>query len=174
MKPLVVDASAGLAIILNESTRAEVERVLGAHDGPLLAPTSFWLEVVNALAGRHHFDTAGILEAVRELEELEIDAVETDRLLRMMVIDRVERDRLSAYDAAYVVLAELSGGRLLTTDRDQARAAGSRAVFVDPEGRIAEPPPPYAVEPTWPTWRGAAAYLGELRRQAAEELAAGS
>jgi predicted nucleic acid-binding protein len=172
MKPLIVDASAALAIVLHESTHNEIQRVLGMHGGPLLAPAFFWLEVVNALARRHHVDTAGILEGVRELEELSIDTVEMDRLVRMMVIDRVERDRLSAYDAAYVVLAELSGGRLLTTDRDQARAAGSRAVFVDPEGRIAEPPPPYEVEPTWPTWRGAAAYLGELRRQAAEDLAA--
>jgi hypothetical protein len=61
---------------------------------------------------------------------------------------------------------------LLTTDREQARAAGARAILVDADGRIAEPPAAYEVTPTWPSWRGAAAYLGELRRRAAEESAA--
>jgi len=66
----------------------------------------------------------------------------------------------------------MADAKLLTTDRDQARAAARRAILVDAEGQISEPPPPYEVEPSWPTWRGAAAYLGELRRQAAEESAA--
>ncbi|MEX1277584.1 MAG: type II toxin-antitoxin system VapC family toxin, partial [Chloroflexota bacterium] len=126
------------------------------------------LEVINSLIRRHGWAGGAVLEAVRELDELGISAVETEGVSRVMVIDRAERQRLTAYDAAYLVLAEIADGKVLTTDMDQARAAGRRAILVDSGGRISELPPPYEVEPTWPTWRGAAAYLGELRRRAAE------
>jgi predicted nucleic acid-binding protein len=171
MKPLVVDASAAVALIRHEAAEPEVARILDQHGGPLLVPAFFWLEVINTLIRRHGLGGAEVLEAIRELEELGIDAVETEGVARVMIIDRAERQRLTAYDAAYVVLAEVADGKVLTTDQDQARAAGRRAILVDAGGRISEPPAPYEIEPTWPTWRGAAAYLAELRRQAAEEPA---
>lgn len=168
MKPLIVDASAAVALIRHEVAEGEIRRLLGNHHGPILVPAFFWLEVINSLIRRHGFAAGAVLEAVRELEELGINSVETDAVARLMIIDRAERQRLTAYDAAYLILAETADGKVLTTDTDQARAAGRRAILVDAEGRISEPPPPYEVEPTWPTWRGAAAYLGELRRRAAE------
>jgi len=171
MKPLVVDASAAVALIRHEAAEPEVARILDQHGGPLLVPAFFWLEVINTLIRRHGLGGAEVLEAIRELEELGIEAVETEGVARVMIIDRAERQRLTAYDAAYVVLAEVADGKVLTTDQDQARAAGRRAILVDAGGRISEPPAPYEIEPTWPTWRGAAAYLAELRRQAAEEPA---
>jgi predicted nucleic acid-binding protein len=168
MKPLVLDASAAVAMIRQEDAQPEILRILDEHDGELLVPTFFWLEVINALIRRHGLPAGKVLEAVRELEELGMEAVESDRVARVMIIDSAERHRLTAYDAAYVILTEIADGKLLTTDLDQARAAGRRAMLVDAEGRISEPPAPYEVTPTWPTWRGAAAYLGELRRRAAE------
>jgi predicted nucleic acid-binding protein len=172
MRPVVLDASAALAVTLNEGAKAEILRVLDQHHGELLVPAFFWLEVPNSLLRRHGMTGSEILEAIREMEELGITAVETDRVARLMILDLAERNRLTTYDAAYVHLAEMADGKLLTTDREQARAAGRRAILVDAEGRIAEPPSAYQVTPTWPAWRGAAAYLGELRRRAAEETAA--
>jgi predicted nucleic acid-binding protein len=168
---LIVDASTAVALIRHEAAETQIARILDQHDGRLLVPAFFWLEVINALIRRHGRAGREVLEAVRELEEMGIETVETDRVARLMIIDRAERHRLTAYDAAYVILAEIADGKLLTTDRDQARSAGRRAILVDTAGRISEPPPPDEVEPTWPTWRGAASYLGELRRKAAEESA---
>jgi predicted nucleic acid-binding protein len=172
MKPIVLDASAAVALVREEAAKPEIQRILDQHDGKLLVPAFFWLEVINSLMRRHGLPASAVLEAIRELEELGITATGTDGPARLMIIDVAERQRLTAYDATYVVLAEMADGKLLTTDRDQARAAGRRAILVDAAGRISEPPPRYEIEPTWPSWRGAAAYLGELRRRAAEESAA--
>ncbi len=168
MRPLVIDASAALAVVLRQPAESEVRRILGRHDGSVLAPAFFWLEVPNSLLRRHRRTGDEAVEAIRELEELGIESVETDAHARLLILDLAERHRLTTYDAAYVVLAETADARLLTTDREQARAAGARAILVDATGRIAEPPPAYEVAATWPSWRGASAYLGELRRRAAE------
>ncbi len=170
MKPLVLDASAAVAMIREEGAQPEILRILDEHDGDLLAPAFFWLELINSLIRRHGLPAYEVLEAIRELEELGITAIETDGVARLMIIDRAERQRLTAYDAAYIVLAEIADGKVLTTDQDQARAAGRRAILVDAGGRISEPLATYEETSTWATWRGAAAYLGELRRQAAVKV----
>jgi predicted nucleic acid-binding protein len=165
---LVVDASAAIALILDEPTAREIRRILDGHRDELLVPEFFWLEVVNSLLRRHHWSSAEVLEALRELEEFGITTVETDRLGRFLMVDYAERFLLSAYDAVYVALAGTADAQILTSDRALASAAGSRAIYVDAEGRISEPPAAYEVTPTWPTWRGAASYLGQLRLRATE------
>ena len=166
MTSLVIDASCAVAVVRREHAR-EAIRPLVVSGRRLLVPGFFWLEFVNVLARRYSYTSAEVLEGVREVEELAIATVETDAIARLMVIDLVDRYRLTAYDAAYLALAESTDAQLLTTDRHLAAAAGARAILVGPDGQIAEVPPPYEVEPTWPSWRGAAAYLGELRRVAA-------
>jgi predicted nucleic acid-binding protein len=175
MSPIVADASALLRLVLPEPGRGEVRRVLveqQAAGGPILVPSSFWLEMVNTLAGTRRYSGAAVLEALATFDQIGLETRELGRAAAVLILNAVERHRLTAYDAAYLVLAEQADGRLLTADRALARAASPRAIYVDDAGAIAEPPPPYEVEPTWPTWRGAAAYLGELRRQTAEDLAA--
>ena len=167
MKSLVLDASAAVARARGEPEGDAVAAVLGQHAGALLAPEFFWLEVINALGRRHRYTGAEMLEAVRELEELGIQTVESDALARVIVIDLVERHGLSAYDAAYLGLAEAADAQLLTLDRHLAAAAGKRAILIGPEGQISDVAEPYEAEATWPRWRGAAAYLAELRRRAA-------
>lgn len=171
MTRTVIDASIAVAIVLREPAAKAIRGLLESGGSPQ-APTFFWLELTNTLARRHGYASAEILEAVRELEELGIETVETDALARLIVINLVERYGLTAYDATYLALAESTDAQLLTADRQLAAAAGQRAILIGSDDRIAEPPAPYTVEPTWPSWRGAAAYLGELRRRAAEESAA--
>ena len=167
MSALVIDASIALAVVLDEPVRDVIRRLLRKRGRPRV-PSFFWLEVINTFARRHGYASDEILEAVRELEELGIETIETDAFGRLIVIDLVERHALTAYDATYLALAESADAQLLTADRQLAVAAGPRAILVDATGRISELPPAYEVTPTWPTWRGAAAYLGELRRRAAE------
>jgi len=170
MKPLVADASALLRLVLPEPGRDEVRGVLlkrGLAGAPILVPSTLWIEVVNVMARRYRFSGAVMIEAVHELDQLGLETRDMGREWVLPVIDATERHQLTAHDAAYLVLAEATDADLLTADRELARAAGKRAIWVGPDGRKAEPPAPYEMEPTWPTWRGAATYLGELRRQAA-------
>ena len=175
MNPLVADASALLQLVLAEPGADVVGRLVATrrHGGlPTLVPMYFWLEVVNVLGRRYRLDGATVLQAIHALDRLGLESREMGRESVLQMSDLVERFALSAWDAGYLALADSTDADLVTADRELARAAGERAIWVGPGGKIAEPPAAYEVEPTWPSWRGAAAYLGELRRQAAEESAA--
>lgn len=166
MRGLVVDASAALELLRDEPGRALVQRHLRQCAGegePLLVPALFWLEVVNVLATRYRYPPASIVEAVYELEQVGIATAEVGRPGVLAVIDSVGRYGLTAYDAAYLVLAESADARLLTADVRLASVAGDRAILVRREGGVAEAPASYAAGPSWADWKGAATYLGELR-----------
>lgn len=167
MKALVVDASAALKLVRLEDGRDDVRRSIHERrlaDAPINVPGVFWLEVVNTLARRHRYAAAEVLEAVYELEQVGLATAEIGRPGTLAVIDLVERLRLSAYDAAYLALAEAGNADLLTADRRLAAAAGDRAIYVGPR-EVAEVAMGYRADPTWPTWPGAVAYLQELRRR---------
>lgn len=85
----------------------------------------------------------------------------------LLALDAMGRHGLSAYDAAYLALAESEDGELLTFDRRLAAAAGSRAMTPAPGHAIEEAPETYG--PLWATWPGAASYLRQLRVQLARQ-----
>jgi Predicted nucleic acid-binding protein, contains PIN domain len=170
---IVIDASVAVASLCVEE---HTPMILGAirdwsRTGTrLVVPRAFWWEVVNALAVGHRFSGVEVLEAVHELETLEIESRDLDRASLLLTISTVERFRLSAYDAQYLVLAESLDVPLATLDRALARAAGSRARFLgpgDPGHRLSEPPAVYEHAVTWPNYKGASAYLAKLRAEAA-------
>ena len=167
MTTLVVDGSAVLALLRNEPGGDEVrghlhEQIL--HGEPMLVPALFWLELVNVLARRYRLLPSAIVEAVYELEQMGLRSADIGRPGTLALIDAVGRSGLTAYDAAYLVLAESSDARLLTADAALAAAAGRRALLVGPPGGVAEERPAYRAEPSWAAWKGAGAYLAELRR----------
>lgn len=166
MMPLVVDASAALKLLVAEPGRDEVRRHLrdAVHARQsLMVPALFWLEVVNVLARRYRFAPSAIVEAVYELEQQGFATADVGRPGVLAVIDAVARTGLTAYDAAYLTLAESADAQLLTADARLAAAAGDRAVVVGTPGSIAERVAPYASEGSWPMWTGAAGYLADLR-----------
>jgi predicted nucleic acid-binding protein len=166
MSAIVVDASVALKLLRDEPGHAEacarLRKAVLAGDA-LLVPSLFWLEVVNVLAHRYRYPPPAVVEAAYELERLGLTTTEVGRPGVLAVIDAVTRTGVTAYDAAYLALAEATDGRLLTADARLAAAAGDRAELIAPEGGIAEIPPPYAGEPAWTRWKGAPAYLAELR-----------
>jgi predicted nucleic acid-binding protein len=167
MSPLVVDASAALAVLRGERGADEARHHLrdqAQRGEPMLVPALFWLEVVNVLAHRYRVPPAAIVEAVYELEQLGLTTADAGRPGTLAIVDVVGRSGLTAYDAAYLVLAESSDARLLTADATLADAAGGRAIVIGSDDRVAEGRTPYANEPGWTDWKGAAAYLAELRR----------
>lgn len=167
MSGLVVDASAALKVLRREPGHETVRQHLRERiptGEPLLVPPIFWLEIVNVLARRYRYEPPAIVEAVYELEQLGIGTAEVGRPGVLAVIDAVGRLGLTAYDAAYLVLAESVDAALLTADVRLASAGGDRAILVGiTGGGIAEASEPYPAGPSWATWHGAVAYLGELR-----------
>jgi predicted nucleic acid-binding protein len=166
--PIVVDASAAIALIRREPAGPALADVLhaSARDGVrLLAPEAFWLEVVNVLIRRYGISPSVVVQGLLEMDDLGIECVGIDRPLLLVTIDLQARFGLSAYDAAYLALAETEDAQLLTLDRQLYRAAGTRAIGLPGigEGRLSEEPALYG-EPV--DWARFGAYLGRLRADA--------
>jgi predicted nucleic acid-binding protein len=167
MRPLVVDASAALAYLLDEVGADVAERTIGERRD-ILVPWLFWSEVINSLVHRHRWPGSQVLSAIYDLEQLGLRTEPPSRPGMLAVIDAVEAHGLSAYDAEYLVLAEAADADLLTGDVRLATAAGARAILLEPARRLAEEAARYHVrrepgEPDWPRWPGAVRYLEELR-----------
>lgn len=133
---LVTDASVIVAAITGGDERAERirDRLDGADE--LAAPHLIDLELMQALRRivRHgHLTTDRAEDAVENLTDLALN-----RFPHEPFIDRIWklRDRLSAYDAAYLALAEAIGIPLITCDAALAVVAREsvEVEFFPPEG----------------------------------------
>lgn len=168
VRSVVVDASVAVAIIRDEPggrDAADLLETCRTAARPLLVPSHFWHEVVNALVRRYRWRSQAVLEAIHALDNVGLAAIETDRAALLLALDRAERFGLTAYDAAYLALAEIVDGDLLTLDGDLRRAAGVRAIALG--GRqLPESPAAHEHDVTWPDYKGASAYLAMLRAQA--------
>ena len=80
------------------------------------------------------------------------------------MLDRMAAFSLSAYDAAYLALAEAMDADLFTFDARLAAAAGPRALPRGPRRR-AEEPSPYGPAAPGTVWATYGQYLAELRRE---------
>jgi predicted nucleic acid-binding protein len=128
---LVIDASAVAEFLLGRPAAEHVERHITSHGYELHAPQLLDIEVLSALrrlvaAGEASADRAG--GAVTDLLDLPIE-----RYPHEILVPRVWelRDNFSAYDAAYLALAESlveNGAPLLTADARFARAAEDHGV----------------------------------------------
>jgi predicted nucleic acid-binding protein len=166
VRPLVLDASAGLKLVIQESDSASVAHLVSERQGTQIAvPEIFWLEVVNVLFRRHRYPAAAVLEAVRALHELGMSTLAADAASTVAVVDLMERHDLTAYDATYLALALALDADLATADHDLALAAGARALRIGSAG-IAEEAASYLPRAaTWPSWPDAGAYLAQLRAE---------
>jgi predicted nucleic acid-binding protein len=185
---IVIDASVGIAHLHDEVGTVAVDAALLAWSGArisLVVPAIFWIEVLNSLGTRHRYTAAQAAEALHEFDELGLETVEADCASHLLIADAVERHRMSAYDAGYLVLAQLLGAPLATLDRDLAAAAGPLGLLIGgPDGDrpdaarrgapgrsrspgTRETHASYDRPSTLPAYAGLGAYLGELRRRAA-------
>jgi predicted nucleic acid-binding protein len=120
---LVVDASVVVELLLNRTAAARIRDRIFCEGEVLHAPHLIDLEVLNVLRryvllGEMSDDRA--LTAIAAYRDLPIE-----RHSHEIVLPRVWalRSNFTAYDAAYVALAELLGTPLVTTDKRLAKAA---------------------------------------------------
>lgn len=122
---IVVDASVLVVALADDGTDGDVARAR-LHGENLAAPEILDLEVVSVLRRR---DMVGALPQQRAEQALvDLAAVPIQRWPHRPLLARCWelRENLTAYDAAYVALAEMLEATVLTGDARLARAPGMR------------------------------------------------
>lgn len=167
---VVLDASAALALLRAEPEADAVRGCLArlpVADDAVLVPEHLWLEVVNVLVRRYGWDVGAVVRAIRDLDEVGVSTVPSERPLTLLALDRMTEHGLTAYDAAYLALAEAADAALLTLDDRLADAAGARAIPVGGrrDHRLGEMRAVFATTPPGPRppWAALGGYLAELR-----------
>jgi len=124
---IVLDASVVVDLVLGLGRAAEIADRIRSERETLHAPHLLDLEVAQVL--RRHARLGSIdarrgREALQDFADLGVERHPHDLFLaRIWEL----RDSVSAYDAAYLALAEVIGAPLLTLDQKLARAGGHRA-----------------------------------------------
>ena len=124
---IVVDASALLEALLATGAQATIWDRLFATGESLHAPHVIDVEAAQVI---RRFESRGDIGEARAREALEdLRAFPVRRYAHVVLLPRIWelRANLTAYDAAYVALAEALDAPLLTRDRRLAAALGHRA-----------------------------------------------
>jgi predicted nucleic acid-binding protein len=124
---IVLDASAGVELICRDRPHSRRIAEIVAGEFTVHVPALFDLEVLQTLRGREFGGKLAGRELSSSLADLaDLRATRYDHApLRTRVWSL--RHNHTAYDAAYVALAELLEATLLTTDARLARSSGHEA-----------------------------------------------
>jgi predicted nucleic acid-binding protein len=124
---IVLDASAAIELLLRTPAAAAIEARLFAPNETLHAPHLLDIEVTQVIrryAAMGEVDEGRGSAALEDLCNLPVRRYPHDILLpRVWAL----RNNLTAYDAAYVALAEALDAMLITRDKRLAGAAGHHA-----------------------------------------------
>ncbi len=138
MKPVVVDASVSGAWVLPDESSQAAERLLEkivAGELELSVPDLWSYELTNLLLAafrRRRIDEETVWEAHRLIGEIPVRAFDQDSVLARRRTTRLAlRFDLSAYDAAYLELADRLQCPLRSFDRRLSQAARSIGLVDD-------------------------------------------
>lgn len=124
---IVLDASATLELLLGSPSGRRLAERLAHPELTVHAPHLMSVEVaqvIRRLAASGQINLTRASGAITDLADLDVVRYEHDSFLpRMWEL----RDNLTAYDAAYIALAETLDAPLVTRDRHLARSPGHRA-----------------------------------------------
>jgi predicted nucleic acid-binding protein len=124
---IVVDASAVIEVLLRTPASIAVEHALFAPGQTLHAPHLLDIEVAQVI---RNYALRGEIDAERGRAALDdLTMFPMQRYPHHLLLPRVWslRNTITAYDAAYIALAEALDATLLTRDRRLAKAPGHRA-----------------------------------------------
>jgi predicted nucleic acid-binding protein len=124
---IVVDASAVLELLLGTERAERVAARVFAPDERLDAPHLLDIEVGQALRRLAQLNAITVLRAEEALADFASLLIERHAHRELLPRIWQLRDSLTAYDAAYVALAEALDAPLLTCDAKLGRARGHRA-----------------------------------------------
>jgi predicted nucleic acid-binding protein len=124
---IVLDASAAIDWLLQTAVGQRIEQRIYSHNESLHAPHLLDLEVAQVLRRLVREGAVSAHRAAQAIEDL-LD-LRITRYPHFFLLPRIWllRHNLSAYDAAYVALAERLGARLITRDSRLALASGHTA-----------------------------------------------
>jgi predicted nucleic acid-binding protein len=125
---IVLDASIVVELLTNGSLAESIRSRLAATSEPFIIPHLLDIEVASALrslAARQRIDFRSIEEIFAALA-----ALPAERFPHTPLLDRIWelRPNFTAYDAAYIALAEVTGSVLYTSDVKLSK--GHRAAVV--------------------------------------------
>lgn len=117
MTEAVLDASVVLKWFRSEGERhvdfaRALRRSFEAGELIVFAPPLLRLEIVNVAGRRWRWDEAALVDLAAALDELGFEQTEPD----LVRVARWTARGLTAYDSAYVAVAEAVGARLITDD----------------------------------------------------------
>lgn len=132
----VLDCSVALAWVLPDETSVRAERFLARFppESILWVPALWWYEISNALTMAQRRHRLAESERRRIVEIYGTLPIKTDADLSLDVVRRIQavaqEYSLSAYDAAYLELAQRRGVGLATLDRQLAVASRKAGVKI--------------------------------------------
>jgi predicted nucleic acid-binding protein len=123
---IVLDASAAIELLLRTPTGTEVATRIAPEDETLHAPHLLDVEIAQVLrryVSSKEVTSSEARQALDDLVALDLERYSHDVLLPAMW--KLHRNA-TAYDAAYLALAQLLRAPLVTCDRKLARVPGAR------------------------------------------------
>ncbi len=126
---IVLDASIVVELLINGPMAEDISRALLSHDESLIVPHLIDVEVVSAVRGLtigQRLDAGRAAEILADLETLPAERFShTPLLARIWEL----RHNFTAYDAAYIALAEATNAVLYTSDEKLSKGHRARVVL---------------------------------------------
>jgi predicted nucleic acid-binding protein len=123
---VVIDASVAIKWFLPEKESEKALRIRDEHaEGAidLAAPDLLYYEVANVLSYRQGLERKQLREDIEDMYDLGIQIVAPSRDVLTLATERAQALRVTAYDTAYLVLAEMLGTIAITADDELHKKA---------------------------------------------------